>query len=175
MGAVATGAYQARRIGNPAHRKMDNTEETKKWQRNFAVTCNNEAWALAEKPHRTPDENSSMLQRAWAAAYHWFQVGGEVERNRAESLVAHVHGLLGHGDLAMTYAQRNHDFVLGRKSDDWEIAFAHAILANAAHAADRGELHREQYAKAKAVGENLSDPQDKKIFMDTFAVVTKPE
>ena len=153
---------------------MDQKEEAKKWHRSFAVTCNNEAWALSEKPVRTPEEDSGMLQRAWAAAYHWFQVGGEVERNRAESLLAQVHGILGHGDLAMTYAQRNHDFVLGRKSDGWEIAFAHAILANAAHAAGNADLHREQYAKAHSECEALTDPQDKKIFLDTFQSVPKP-
>ncbi len=150
-------------------------EETSKWHRNFAVTCNNEAWALSEKDGRTPDEDAGMLRRAYAAAYHWFQVGNDVQRCRAESLLALVNAILGHGEQALYFAKRNHDFVLSNDSEAWEVAFAHGILAHAAHTASDDGLHRKQYELAQTASEQLADAQDLKIFLATFSRVPKPE
>ena len=43
-------------------------EETALWQRRLASQANNRAWALADAPLRTPEEDEEMLQAAHAAA-----------------------------------------------------------------------------------------------------------
>ncbi|MEZ6002605.1 MAG: hypothetical protein R3F33_00340 [Planctomycetota bacterium] len=153
--------------------QMPTQEEQSRWHRFFAIDCNNSAWGLVENSKRSADQDADLLRRAYAAAHHWFQVGDDVNKNRAEGLLGQAHACLGHGELAMHYAQRNHDFVLGRDSDAWEVAFAHSVLSHAASAAGQSALHAEQYGKAQAVAESLGG-QDRQIFDSTFHLVPKP-
>ena len=60
-----------------------NSEEIKKWNRWFAVECNNAAWELIEKVKRTDDENTAMLNAAYSASFHWSAIGTNVNRARA--------------------------------------------------------------------------------------------
>jgi len=144
------------------------------WHRRFAVDCNNRAWRLAEAPSRTADEDAEMLDAAHAAALHWREVGTELHAARATLLLAHVHALLGHGALAMPYAREAFAYVTSHESPDWEIAFAHAVLANAAAAAHDTATHVRHYAQAKALGAALPNPEDRAIFDATFCRVPPP-
>src|SRR4051794_18303561 len=151
-----------------------NEEEIRKWHRWFGVECNNRAWRLSEQPARSPAEDRELLNAAHAAAFHWSKVGTELHAARADMLLGQVHALLGHGDLAMRYARSAFDFVTSRDSPDWEVAFGHAILANAASAAgDRG-AHARHYAIAKEMAARLGD-EDRAIFDATFRRVPVPE
>ncbi|HEU0273950.1 MAG TPA: hypothetical protein VFQ83_05435 [Candidatus Udaeobacter sp.] len=69
---------------------------------------------------------------------------------RADMLLRQVHALLGNGFTAVIYARRSHDYVTSHEHPDWEIAFAHAILANAAYAAKKTSPHSRYYATAKS-------------------------
>jgi len=149
-------------------------EELARWTRRFAVECNNRAWRLAEAPGRTAEEDEEMLHSAHAAALHWGQVGTELHRARATMLLAHVHGLLGHGESAMEYATRSFAYVASHDSPPWEVAFAHAVLANAASAAGKRDLHGKHYAIAKALGASLPDEEERAIFEATFRAVPVP-
>jgi hypothetical protein len=149
-------------------------EEIARWNRWFAVDCNNRAWRLAEAEKRTAADDEEMLHLAHAAAFHWGAVGTEVHNARAAMLLGHVHALLGHGALAMKYARQAFAFVMARESPSWEIAFAHAVLANAAAASCDGGLHKEHYAAAQALGAALSDAEERAIFDATFRAVPAP-
>lgn len=149
-------------------------EDLEKWHRWFAVECNNRAWQLAEQQSRSPAEDEEMLHRAHAAALHWSQVGGEPEQARAAMLLGHAHALLRDGKRALKYARQAFDYVASQ--DDtapWELAFAHAVLANAAAANDESSLHATHYARAKALGGALSD-EERAIFDATFRVIPPP-
>jgi len=149
-------------------------EELARWRRWFAVECNNRAWKLAESPSRTPDEDEEMLHSAHASALHWDEVGTQVNHMRAAMLLGHVHGLLGDGRRAMRYAREAYDFVMGRESPAWEVAFAHAVLANAAHAAGDRALHGRHYEMAHAEGTALPDAEERAIFEAMFRAVPAP-
>ncbi|MGE5169681.1 MAG: hypothetical protein ACM3JC_04830 [Rudaea sp.] len=144
------------------------------WHRRFAVDCNNRAWTLAEAASRTPVENEEMLDAAHAAALHWRKVGTDLHVARATMLLAHVHALLGHGALAMPYARASFAFVTSHESPDWEVAFAHAILANAAAAAHDTPTHARHYARAKALAAALGDAEERAIFGATFCRIPPP-
>ncbi len=148
-------------------------EEVGKWHRWFAIECNNRAWTLAEAEQRSNAEDAELLACAYSAAYHWSQVGTAENAALAEMLLAQAHALLGHGDLALHYARRTFDWVAANSRPDWEVAFAHAILANAAHAAGDGALHAEHYAIAKLAGDALG-AEDKAIFDATFRLIPPP-
>lgn len=149
-------------------------EEMARWTRRFAVDCNNRAWQLAEAPTRTTAEDEEMLHAAHAAALHWSKAGTELHGARARMLLAHVHALLGRGESAMDYATDCFDYVSSHDSPPWEVAFAHAVLANAAFAAGNGELHAKHYALAVALGAALADAQERAIFEATLRTVPAP-
>lgn len=143
------------------------------WHRWFAVECNNRAWALTTRVQKQEDQQD-MLDAAHASAYHWAAVGTELNRMRALMLLAHVHALVGHGQRALSYARDMHGYFTGRQTPDWERAFAHAILAQAAHAAGDADTHARAYGAARSALEAIGDPEDRKIVEETFALVPQP-
>jgi hypothetical protein len=152
-----------------------NDQDIQKWHRWFGVECNNRAWRLSEAQSRTAAEDSEMLNAARAATFHWNKIGTEVHAARAGMLLARVHALLGHGAIAMCYARTAFDSVASRASPDWEIAFAHAVLANAAFAVNDAALHSQHYAVAKKIGLALPNAEERQIFEATFSRIPVPE
>jgi hypothetical protein len=150
-------------------------EEVAKWTRRLAIECNNRAWRLAETEGRTAAEDEEMLHCAHAAALHWSRVGTELHQARALMLLALVHALRGRGESAMDYATQSFAYVASHDSPPWEVAFAHAVFANAAAAARKRELHRKHYDIAKALGASLPDEEERAIFDATFRGVPVPE
>ncbi len=150
-------------------------EDIRAWDRWFAVECNNQAWDLVEQASRTAEDAEKMLQAAHAAAHHWSRVGTELNFARADLLLGQVHALLGNGALALRYAQRSYDFFAARPdTPDWEIAFAHAVLAHAAHAAGHAELHALRHASASDLGARVTDATEREIFLRTWRQVPAP-
>ena len=149
-------------------------EELAKWKRWFAVECNNEAWGLAEAPDLDARRSERMLDAAHAAAYFWSDVGDDLNAARADMLLGHAHARAGDGELALRYAERSYDYFARRETADWEIAFANAVLAGAAAAAGRGDLHASRYEEARRLGEAIADAEDRDIYLATFRQVPVP-
>lgn len=149
-------------------------EEIAKWQKWFAISCNNRAWELVEREHRSPAESHELLHTAHAAAWHWARVGTELHDARAQMLLGVAHALAGDGGLALRYATSSFNYFNEHEAPDWEQAFAHATLAAAAAAAGQRELHVEHYAEAKRLGEAIADAEDRNVFMKTFDRIAVP-
>jgi hypothetical protein len=149
-------------------------DDIRKWHRRFAMECNNRAWRLSEAPTLSAAENTEMLDAAHAAAFHWSKVGTEIHTARANMLLAHVHALLGHAEPAMQYAGACFANVTSRESPQWELAFAHAVLAHAASAAGNAELHSRHFTLAKQMGQALPNAEEREIFEATFRRVPVP-
>ncbi len=141
------------------------------WHRYFAVEANNACWDLTTKPDRSGTDDQLMLDAAHTAAFHWAACGTEQNVQRAKMLLAEVHTLLGLGDSALEYARGMHEYFLSQDTPDWEIAFAHCILAHAAHVAGDDDIYREAFADAKLALEKIADPEDKRIVRSTFDLV----
>ncbi len=139
-----------------------------------AVECNNLAWSLSELPSRTPTQDAEMLHAAHAAAFHWHKVGTEENAARASMLLGHVHAALGHGGLALWYAEDSYRYLVDHNPPDWEIAFACAVLAHAAYAAGDAGLHRDNYSRARDLGQAIAGSEDREIFLRTFARIPSP-
>lgn len=144
------------------------------WHRFFAMENNNRAWELAAMPVRSPEESLEMLNAAHAAALHWSVVGTELNGMRAKSLLAEVHALVGFGESALDLSNEVRTYFLQRETDDWEIAFVHAIHAHAASAAGDSDEHRNSYAAAEEAIAAISDDGDRKIVLQTFGQIAKP-
>ncbi len=154
--------------------QAENLEERAAWCRRFASAANNRAWTLSEQLERTPDEDQEMLHAAHAAAHLWQQIGLPQNNALADMLLGQVHALLGNSAYAMLYATRSHQFFNSRSSEAWELALAHAILANAAFCSADAALHRSSYQTAQEWVAQLNDPQDKEIVLATLRVVPEP-
>ena len=146
-------------------------EDISKWQKWFAVSCNNRAWALVEQAARTPTESHEMLHAAHAAAWHWARVGTDLNDARAQMLLGMAHALAGDGPLALRYAMSSFNYFNEHQAPDWEQAFAHATLAAAAHAAGDTALHAEHYAEAVRKGDTIADHENRDVFLRTFRQV----
>ena len=143
------------------------------WHRRFAASCNNRAWDLSLGA-RGAAEDREMLDAAHASAWHWARVGSELNRMRATMLLAEVHALLGMGASALAYAGEMRAWFLGRETADWEVAFAHAVFAHAAHAAGRSPEHHDAYAQAEAALAAIADEEDRAIVAATFRLIPPP-
>ncbi len=150
-----------------------NETELAKRHRWFAVETNNESWRTTEREALTEEEKTDLLLTSCASAYHWRKVGTEHNRAHADLLLARVHALRGEGVEAMRYAQAAETYFTGRSSEPWELAFLHAVLANAAAASGDSVLHKEHYQQAQKIGEGLGDG-DREIFLKTFNRMPAP-
>jgi len=139
----------------------------------FAVECNNLCWDLTTAT-RTPQQDARMLHAAHAAAFHWGCVGEAVHHMRADQLLAHVHALLGMGDTALRYALSCRQYFATNETPDWELAFTHAILAQAAAVAGDASLHASTYAEARSAMDAIADPEDRAIVEATFVLIPEP-
>ncbi|MEO8835164.1 MAG: hypothetical protein ABI364_00330 [Caldimonas sp.] len=148
-------------------------EESARLHRRFGALGNNRAWELSLR-HRTPAEDEEMLQAGYASAWHWRQVGTELNRMRGAMLLAEIHALLGHGTQAWTHAEQIRDYFLRTGAADWEIALVHAIHAHAAAASGRKTEHRDSYERAAQALAAVASEKDRSIVASTFAQVPKP-
>ena len=147
--------------------------DLERWHKRFASECNNRAWALSVQA-RSAAEDREMLDAAHASAWHWAQVGSELNRMRATMLVAEVHALLGLGASSFALAETMRDYFVSRETADWEIACAHAVHAHAAHAAGRVAEHRAAYARAAEALASIDGEEDRKIIARTFDQIPPP-
>ncbi|HCR54266.1 MAG TPA: hypothetical protein DIW27_07620 [Cytophagales bacterium] len=149
-------------------------EDTALWQRRLASQANNRAWALAELPERTADQDEEMLQAAHAAMYFWKIVGNPSNRAHAALLLAHVYALNNLPNPAKHYLKQCQSVFLDRDCESWEKAFVHAISANVAAAAQETEEHMRHYQEAERLIASLQDEEDRKILNATMRVIPAP-
>lgn len=142
--------------------------------RHFAFETNNRAWSLSEQVELTPDEAAEMLTVAHAAAWHWAQIGTAAQRDLADLLLGRVHARLNDAPRALAAAERAFAAITAREAAPWEMAFAHAILADAARAAGDAPRHARHHALAHDLGAALTDPEDREIFHATFDRIAPP-
>jgi hypothetical protein len=150
------------------------SEDENTWRRRFASRANNRAWTLSEQVSRTPEEDREMLDAAHAAMYLWSAIGTPGNFAMAQQLLGHVHALLGNARYALPYAQSAYDYFASHAGNPLQLAFSHAILANAAHCAGDPALHETHYSAAVALSAELPNAEDKVILEATMKVVPRP-
>jgi len=143
------------------------------WHRKFAAATNNRAWELSVQ-ERSAAESREMLSAAYASAWHWAQVGSELNRMRATMLLAEVHALLGFGKSALASAEEVREYFLRVETPEWEVAFVHVIHAHAASVAGEVAKHRSSYELALAALAAIPDEEERNIVASTFSHVPRP-
>jgi hypothetical protein len=144
------------------------------WHRFFASDANNRAWELAELPAEDTDPRE-LLNAAHAAAWHWQQVGTELNRMRALMLLAMAHAKVGLGATALAYANEMRSYFLSRSdTPDWEVAFTHVVHAHAASVAGAQDQHARSYTHAVEAVAAIVDEEDRAIVRRVFRHVPSP-
>lgn len=135
------------------------------WHRVQAATANNSTWELLDGRELDDDAVDDLLQRAYAAAYHWRRAAGAtvVNQARASWLVSRAHAVCGHGDLALHHADRCSELVSTAPDDmaDFDHAYAYEARARALACLGRLDEAREMYRRASSV--QVADEMDRSI------------
>lgn len=118
--------------------------------RALAVTSNNLASALLERPARDAAEDRLMLQAGEAARRFWAIAGDWIHVERAEYLLALLAAAVKDGPRALAHARTVIAMCEENKADAMERFFANECLARAAHAA--GERDTARAARDAAAG-----------------------
>ncbi len=141
------------------------------WHRAQAVTSNNSVWEYLDDREYTDDDADELLQRAYAAAYHWKRATGSTAVNlaRASWLVSRSHVVLGHGEVALHHADRTAHFVdrAGEDAADFDHGYAHEARARALACLDRTDEALDAYRSAASV--EIADEQDRSIYEGDLA------
>jgi hypothetical protein len=137
--------------------------------RRLGVELFNSVWRLME----TREDDERMLHAAHASAYHWAEAPECEPKNRARSewQVSRVYCVLGRAEPALHHAQRCLE-ICERNADnleDWDLPFAHESLARAHTVAGDARESGEHVAKARELGANLADPEDREHLEEALA------
>jgi hypothetical protein len=149
------------RHSHPALSQMDH--------RRLAVELFNSVWRLLES--REDDER--MLHAAHASAYHWSEAPECEPRNRARSewQVSRVYAVLGRAEPAVHHAQRCLEICEANADnmEDWDLPFAYEALARAHDVAGDTEEARRSEQRARELGEQIGDPEDREQLAKALA------
>jgi hypothetical protein len=137
-------------------------------ERQLGVDLFNEVWGLME----SREDDDRMLHAAHASRYHW----GEAEEcepanlARGEWQVSRVYAVLGRAEPAIWHARRCLEHCEQKGIGDWDLAYAYEALARA-HALAGNSEARDWKTKARAAGDEIAHPEDRKHFDEDYATL----
>lgn len=143
-------------------------------ERSLGIELFNKAWALMEKPDRSPEADDELLHCAHASAYHWLQVGTAANRARSEWQCSRVYAVLGRAEPALHHARRCLELCESAPDEieEFDLPLAFEALARA-HAVAGDEIQaREWLDRARAAGEKIVDEDDRVLLEADLANIT---
>ena len=142
-------------------------------QRQLAADCFNAAWALIEKPDRTPADDDEMVHCAHAAAYHWHNVGTAANRARGEWQCSRVYAILGRAEPALDHARRCLEIVEASPAEmeEFDLPAAYEALARAHWVAGDLDESRRYAELGREATAKIADEDDRKIIEADFATI----
>ena len=141
--------------------------------RKRAIHLFNETWDLIDMKDRTRDEDSQMLEKAYASLYHWRQVGTKINLVRGYWQVSRVHAILGQGDAAYFYGISGVELCEAEGFGDFDRAFAYESVARAEKCRGNSESMDSWFERGQVAAENIAKDQDKKYFLSELVSVNK--
>jgi hypothetical protein len=139
--------------------------------RRLGVELFNAVWRLMES--REDDER--MLHAAHASAYHWAEAPECEPKNRARSewQVSRVYAVLGRGEPTLHHARRCLEICEASPGnmEDWDLPFAYEALARAHFVAGNSEEAARNEQKARELGGQLADPEDREHLDEALATL----
>jgi hypothetical protein len=111
-------------------KKLD--EMTCDEHKQLGIDLFNHAWELMEKPNRSSEEDTELLNTAHASYYHWIASKPPVVNlARGEWLVSRVYCVLNRSEPALYHAKRSLGYCVDNGIGDFDLAFGYEAVARA--------------------------------------------
>lgn len=133
--------------------------------RKMAIDTFNFTWTLLVKKDRTPEDDESMLQAAYASRYHWGEVGTPINYERGDWQISRVYAVLGNAHEAVRYGQLCLDRCLAEKIGDFDLAYAYESLMRGWLVAGDSERAAEYEHLAREAAARIAKPGDRTWFL----------
>ena len=142
--------------------------------RAFAAAAFNGAWELIDLPERSVEQDRQMLTLAFAARWHWGEVGTPENVAVSDWQVAHVASLAGIVPLALAFAQAAYDSARSASLPDWLLCSTAEGLARAHAVAGDAAAYERFVAEARELLAGLEDDEDRALIESQLASIPPP-
>ena len=143
------------------------TEESKltleEFHKKIAVETNNSIWPILDSKAPTAAKLEEALHSAYTSRYHWAKIGTAVNAQRAEYMISRVYCAMGRGEPALFHAARCLEITEENNIGDFDLAFAHEVMARASAVAGNENKCKEHHKRAEEAIKKVKNPEDKKI------------
>jgi hypothetical protein len=141
--------------------------------RAFGSAAFNGAWELIDLAERTPEQDRNMLMLAFAARWHWGEVGTPENIAISDWQVGHVACLAGETALAMRFAQAAYDAARGEGMPDWLRASTAEGMARASAVAGDSASYEHFADEARRLIATLDDEEDRALIESQLASIPR--
>lgn len=142
--------------------------------RAFATAAFNGAWELIDLPERTAEQDRRMLVLAFAARWHWGEIGTDENVAISDWQVAHVASLAGETALAMSFARSAYDLARSATLPDWLRASTAEGLARACAVGGDREGYDRYAAEARELLATVESDEDRDLIESQLASIPAP-
>ncbi len=146
----------------------DQTYTIDQAHRYFGVTYNNAIFPIITQENPSLEDQSKAISLAHAALLHWEAHSGSKIVNKQRGLYMIAKAYISANDAlnARRYAQQCFDITQAHAPEmkDFDHAYAHEVMARVEALAGNKEAFENYYQQATKLGNELSDPEDQKIF-----------
>jgi hypothetical protein len=150
--------------------RMAGTEQIEpELERSLAARLFNRTWELLDKETRTEDEDAEMLTTAFAARYHWLQVGDAQNSSISDWQVSRVAAVLGNADLAYSYGHRSLRTAASAELGAFYVAYGHEAVARAAGLIGNRDDQAQHLKLARDQLEQVTDSRDRELLAADLA------
>jgi hypothetical protein len=141
--------------------------------RELAIQLFNRCWELLEST-RDSDDDVELLTAAFGSRFHWLIAGGPEQWIVSDWMVARATAVLGHGALAILFAQRAHSAAQENESPDWLVASTAEGVARAYAALGDVEQFNHWFALATRLVNVIADPEDQSLIASQLSDLKAP-
>jgi hypothetical protein len=106
-------------------------DAAKKTHRSLAVEFFNRVWDLLDKPSRTADEDTEMLNAAHASLAHWLKIGNAQNFSIGEWQISRVYATLKRAEPALYHGLRALEIAEKAPLAPFYISYGHEAVARA--------------------------------------------
>ena len=140
----------------------------------MAIQLFNRCWELLESTRNSDDDVEELLTAAFGSRYHWLNAGGPEQWIVSDWMVARAAAALGHGELAILFAERAHSAAQDNESPDWLVASTAEGVARA-YAANRDvEQFNHWFALATRLIDVIADSEDHRLDRESIVRTRDP-
>lgn len=146
-------------------------DPAREWHERFAVGLFNLVWDLLDKPDRSADDDSRMLNAAHASRFHWGEIGTPLEFQRGEWQISRVYSVLKSPEGALRHARRCLEISREHGIGDFDLAFAYEAMARAHAVASNPGESLGYLQLAEEAGAGIGDSGNRDYFLGELKTV----